>query len=91
MHLPYTLEGPLLPPLLRHPVFEPATPAQLAAMSALWGNDSGTVTSPAAQLSTAASNATAGVTDAGMKRSVNLRAAGVDGRLSAGDCTSNTH
>jgi len=91
VHLPYTLEQALLPPLLRHPVFEPATPAQLAAVSALWGKDSGTVTSPAAQLSSAASNATTGVTDAGMKIAINLRASSIDGGVAAGQCASNTH
>ena len=37
--LPYALERVLLPRLLRQPVFEPATPAQLAAVSTLWGGD----------------------------------------------------
>ena len=37
--VPYALEHMWLPPLLRHPVFEAATPAQLAAISALWSMD----------------------------------------------------
>ena len=45
VHLPYALERALLQQLLRQPVFEPATPAQLAAVSVIWGSVGG---SPAA-------------------------------------------
>ena len=54
MHLPYALERTLLAPLLGRLFFEPATPAQLAAISALWASEVGTAGSPTVQLGAAA-------------------------------------
>ena len=53
VHLPYALERALLDPLLRQLVFEPATPAQLAAVSALWTSTAGTEGSPTVPPATA--------------------------------------
>ena len=50
VHLPYTLERMLLPRLVRHPVFEAASPAQLAVISALWVGDGNSTVSSTAQL-----------------------------------------